>query len=273
MPALYAGYLVDRKLKIPLPLAPRLNLPERQESVPNIERLADDHHPAEGEAKLIKGSIADRALRYSRCQWVLYGDHHEGYHRNGLKPVLPAGLLGRFRYVSFMAALYLPDKCVGFHKTAHGPKPDIRELSNRDRALMWERGDVRVEKSVSVGRFLASAVVRLGLPELGTDFDVRLQRGFVNDPDGYTVQLMNRLTELAARSTGLKQDYEGARDEGLLPPDAPRTAKDLLVGCIQGFSRAYGGSPPDSIEPVTAMLQRAMGAEVETETEMSLAAS
>jgi len=210
----------------------------------------------------MKGTLSDRATRHSRCQWASYREHHDGYHENGLFTDPPLAVAERFHYVGLMVTLYLPHEAVGFQEVGLGLEPRIVDLSARDRTLMWERGDIRVEKDFVANRFLGAYAIELGLPALHTSSDKTLRENFRQDPEQYTMPFMSRLVELAADVTGLGVDYVGARDEGLLPPGVPPTAGLFLLGRVQAYEDAYRAKPVESQESITSMLQRATSLEL-----------
>ena len=257
--------IIDPRTRIPWPIAPRAELPERQRGkAANVDRLADDHHPAEGREALVRGSVSDRALRYARCQWTLYRDHHDGFHKNGLSSMLPDSNYDRFRYITFAAAGFLPDKSIGFHETKHDLRASVEPLTARDRQLMWERGDVRVDRPLSVNRFLAWQAISSGVSALHSSFDFRLRDSFRADPEPNTLPFTARLVELAVSSHNLGEDYRAARAEGLLPSTAPPTAKELLVGRVYEYSQTYGQSPIAEQESVPMMISRALCSQTAT---------
>ncbi len=248
---LYAGHLADSLTGIAKPFEPRPDLPERPASGKNIERVADEHHPTQGAKQLTRGTVGDRAARHSRVQWATYADHHIGWHANGLQFIAPADTLGRFRYITFMAALCLPAECISFQKSSRlsRPKPVLSPLTPAQRTLIWERGDIRVEKPFIVNKFLLSTSVEIGAPELHTGYDEGLVKKFKGDPEQYARPMMNRLVELAVNTTGLAVDYAGALDAGWLPPDSPKTAKAFLLERSEMYSdehnrKRYPDQPP-----------------------------
>src|SRR6478672_990273 len=67
--------IVDKVTGLPLPFAPRYDLPAVGESTINGVVVANDHHPTHPREDFEHGTEAQQAMRHCRVQWVGVKEH------------------------------------------------------------------------------------------------------------------------------------------------------------------------------------------------------
>lgn len=225
---------MDTEFHIPLPIYPAHNLPKRLLiSEPNIERIADDHHPNHPGPALV-GTVDGNAVRHALVQWVSYTSHHyetEGYHAfcdSG--PQIPVDRSGRFGHTLLQVAGFIAPNALEFKSG----KMSIVPLSSTRRQIMRDRGDFKVSSLDAVKTFwLEHLLEQLDTRPDDIDDDKIENFRTVRSSSPYLRpmgSLITHLADLAAEPH--RKLYETAHARNLLTPGIRGNPVKFIKGVV-----------------------------------------
>ncbi len=207
--------------------------------------ITNRHHGYYYARDFLKGTDENRALRFSRIQYVKEVPHQR-LHKLFDGTQMISGRAQAFKLALLNCAPYVPRYAIDLSR----PTEDILELNARQRAKLMLPNTFTVEKDVEQRNEIGAFLMRYAI---GQDFD-HVKRDYIDqfielmndgDDDAQKAELRTLLgmklinTALGAAVDPLFADYSRARREQAIPDWAPVCAFSALKNRVRGTEQNY----------------------------------
>ncbi|MDQ3065222.1 MAG: hypothetical protein M3Q36_03040 [bacterium] len=207
------------EIGMPLPLVPI----SRENG--KVSQLNPDwhHHFHPKKSPILVRDLGGQAVRSVRLQRTDYDQHHNDYHGYYFGPPLPETKQRQFGIVVLASAGYVPDRAISFKDG----QPEEVHLTNRQRRLLWAKGDLRIASTEKVRKFMIDYTLSQDL----TDINEKLVDEFLNTPNHqrrYHIGGMLLQFAIERATEPIDPFYRTAWKSGLMPRESSSRAQRLI---------------------------------------------